>query len=66
MSRSPKPKAGTSIFLFTLGIALIIVAVIILLKGLGILPALPNYVLWALGLLAVGIGIIGGLRTLGD
>ncbi len=52
-----------TITLYTLGILLVIMAVLILLKGLGWLPAIPDYVAWALVLLAFGIGIIGGLRS---
>lgn len=52
-----------TITLYTLGILLVIMAVLILLKGFGWLPAIPDYVAWALVLLAVGIGIIGGLRS---
>lgn len=51
------------IILSILGIALVILAVLILLKGLGVLPRIPDYVAWALVLFAVGAGIMGGLRS---
>ena len=38
-------------------------AVLILLKGLGVLRNVPDYVIWALVLLALGGGILGGLRS---
>jgi VIT1/CCC1 family predicted Fe2+/Mn2+ transporter len=63
MGRSQKPKTGTSIFLYIFGVALVIVAVIVLLKGLGVLANIPNFVIIALALITVGIGIIGGLRN---
>jgi len=65
MSRYPNPnnpKPGTAILLYTFGIGLIILAAIIILKGLGILPTIPGYVIWALVLLTIGIGLIGGLN----
>lgn len=52
-----------TIALYTLGILLVIMAILILLKGLGWLTAIPDYVAWALVLLALGIGIIAGLRS---
>ncbi|MEB3278955.1 MAG: hypothetical protein VKK42_08570 [Lyngbya sp.] len=64
MSRSP--KTGTKIVLFTVGIALIIIAVIVVLRGLGILSAIPDFIIWALVLLTLGIGIIGGLVSQGN
>lgn len=51
-----------TIILYTLGILLVMMAILILLKGLGVLTAIPDYVVWALVLLAFGIGILGGLR----
>ena len=66
MSRYPSPKTGTKIVLFTMGIALIIIAVIVVLRGLGILSAIPDFIIWALVLLTLGIGIIGGLLSQGN
>lgn len=51
------------IVLHIVGIALIMMAVLVLLKGLGLLKAIPEYVAWALALLAIGLGIIAGLRN---
>jgi len=53
------------IFLYILGILLVMLAVLILLKGLGLVRTIPEYVVWALVLLALGGGILGGLRTSG-
>lgn len=51
------------IILHILGILLVMMAVLILLKGLGLLTTIPEYVAWALVLLAFGLGIIAGLRS---
>ena len=51
------------ILLSIIGISLVILAVLILLKGVGLLPRIPDYVAWALVLFAVGTGIIGGIRS---
>jgi len=67
MSRSPKPKLGTTVVLYSLGIALIVIGVIVMLRGLGILSAIPNYIIWSLVLFTVGIAIIAGVMTnMGD
>lgn len=50
------------ILLSIFAIMLVIAAVVMLLKGFGILPPIPEHVLWALLLLAVGVGIMGGLK----
>jgi hypothetical protein len=51
------------IILYTLGIVFVMMAILILLKGLGLLRTIPEYVVWALVLLALGSGILGGLRS---
>ncbi|MBC7972609.1 MAG: hypothetical protein H7Z11_21205 [Verrucomicrobia bacterium] len=62
MSGSPN-NVGISIILYIIGIMLVLTAVLIVLKGIGVLTTLPNYVIWALLLLSVGMGILGGLRN---
>lgn len=62
MSGSPN-NVGVSIILHIIGIMLVLTAALIVLKGIGVLTTLPNYVIWALLLLAVGMGILGGLRN---
>jgi len=51
------------IILYIVGISLVLLAVLIVLKGVGLLPTIPEYVAWALVLFALGAGIIGGLRN---
>jgi hypothetical protein len=50
------------ILLYILGIMLVMAAIILLLRGFGWIAQIPEHVLWALVLLAVGAGILGGLR----
>lgn len=51
-----------TILLYIVGILLVMMAALILLKGVGLVPAIPEYVVWALVLLAIGLGILGGLQ----
>ncbi len=57
------PNLVVSIVLYIIGIMLVLTAVLILLKGLGWLTTLPNYAIWSLVLLSVGVGILGGIRS---
>ncbi len=66
MSNRRKSNTTVTILLSTAGIAFVAIAVIILLKGFGVIAAIPTFVIWALVLLILGIGILAGLRTLGD
>lgn len=52
-----------SIVFYTLGIMLVLLAVLILLKGLGWLTSIPDYAVWALVLFSMGVGLIGGIRS---
>jgi hypothetical protein len=54
---------ATTILLYILGIMLVMAAVIVLLRGFGLISVIPEHVIWALILLAVGAGILGGLRS---
>lgn len=60
---SGQNNVGITILLYIIGIMLVLMAVLIVLKGLGVMTTLPNYVIWALLLLSVGMGILGGLRS---
>ncbi len=59
------PNQGSTIFLYMIGIAigigLLLTAVVVLLLGAGIIPQIPNYVIWAIVLFAVGVGILSGI-----
>lgn len=64
MSLYPRPKTGTAVFLYITGLALVTIAVIVILHGSGILSAIPSYIYWALILLVVGCGILGGVNSI--
>ena len=51
------------ILLNILGVVLVMGAAILVLKGLGWIGQIPQYVVWALFLLALGIGILNGMRV---
>ncbi len=51
------------IVLNIVGVMLVMGAGILVLRGLGWIQQIPEYVVWALLLLALGIGILGGIRT---
>lgn len=53
-----------TIGLYILGIALVMLSVLVVLKGLGWVTKIPDYLAWALALFAIGGGILGGLRSL--
>lgn len=50
------------IVLYIFGVALIVSAILIVLKGFGILSAIPGFVIWALVLITIGIGILAGVK----
>lgn len=60
---SGSPNLGISIALYVVGILLVVTALLILLKALGLLTTLPNDVIVALVLLSIGVGILGGIRN---
>jgi hypothetical protein len=51
------------IVLNIVGVMLVMGAAILVLRGLGWVQQIPEYVVWALLLLALGVGILGGIRT---
>lgn len=51
------------IVLNIVGVMLVMGAGILILRGLGWIQQIPDYVVWALLLLALGVGILGGIRT---
>ncbi|WP_017660945.1 hypothetical protein [Baaleninema simplex] len=63
MSRQSKPGTTATIALYVAGFALVFVAIILLLKGIGLLGNLPNSILWAIGLFAAGAGILAGIAN---
>lgn len=61
MRRSP--NLAVTIFLYVAGILLVMMAVILLLQAFGVLTNIPRAAIWALVLLAIGIGILAGMRS---
>ncbi|MEM1311790.1 MAG: hypothetical protein AAF921_11025 [Cyanobacteria bacterium P01_D01_bin.44] len=51
------------IVLNIVGVMLVLGAIILVLKGLGWVKQIPEYVIWAMLLLSLGVGILGGLRS---
>lgn len=61
MRRSP--NLGVTIFLYVAGILLVIMAIVLLLQSFGVLKTVPQSAIWALVLLAIGSGILAGIRS---
>lgn len=57
------PNLAIRILLSIAGVVLILAAIILLLRGIGWVGQIPDYVLWSLVLLAIGVGILGGIRS---
>jgi hypothetical protein len=53
-----------TILLNIVGVMLVLTAILLVLRGLGWITQIPGFVLWALVLAAVGMGILGGVRSL--
>lgn len=61
MGRSP--NLAITIFLYIAGILLVMMAIILLLQAFGWLSQIPKEAIWALVLLAIGSGILAGVRS---
>lgn len=61
MRRSP--NLGITIFLYIAGILLVMFAIVLLLQAFNVLPPIPPMARWALVLLAIGAGILAGMRS---
>ncbi|MBE9125695.1 MULTISPECIES: hypothetical protein [unclassified Coleofasciculus] len=61
------PDQGTKVFLYIVGIALgvglLLAAFVLLLLGLGVVKQIPIYIIWAIILFAIGLGILGGISV---
>lgn len=58
---SRPPNLGVTIFLYIAGILLVILAIVLLLQAFGVFT-FPKEAIWALVLLAIGSGILAGIR----
>ncbi|WP_448600778.1 hypothetical protein [Thermoleptolyngbya sp.] len=63
MGRSP--NLAITIFLYVAGILLVLMAVLLLLQSFGLLTEIPREAVYALVLLAIGSGILAGVRRRG-
>lgn len=63
MGRSP--NLAITIFLYIAGILLVMMAVLLLLQSFGLLTEVPKEAVYALVLLAIGSGILAGVRRRG-
>lgn len=54
---------ATTILLNIVGVTLVLAAILLIVRGLGWIKQIPGYVIWALVLLSLGIGILGGIRS---
>jgi len=59
------PNLAITIFLYVAGIFLVLMAVLLLLQSFGLLTEIPREAVYALVLLAIGSGILAGVRTRG-
>lgn len=57
------PNLAVTIFLYTTGILLVMMAALLLLQAFGFLQEIPKEAIWALVLLAIGSGILAGVRN---
>jgi divalent metal cation (Fe/Co/Zn/Cd) transporter len=59
------PNLAITIFLYIAGILLVMMAVLLLLQSFGLLTEIPKEAVYALVLLAIGSGILAGVRRRG-
>lgn len=57
------PKTSKSIVLYAIGIALVVAGAIVVLQGTGLLASIPNFILWAIVLVVLGLGTIAGVSN---
>lgn len=66
MNRPSGPGTGTTIFLYIFGIFCVLTAIVVILKGTGLLEWVPTYLIWALVLISVGAGILAAIKNMSD
>ncbi len=62
MQKSSAPGPLTTILLYIFGILFMALAIVIALKGAGIVTVVPPYAIGAIALFAIGLGIVVGLQ----
>ncbi|WP_414530130.1 hypothetical protein [Nodularia chucula] len=63
MNQPPNPEIRRFLYIFgvSIGMALLLTAIIYLLLGIGVINAIPTYVIWAIVLFSIGAGILSGV-----
>jgi small-conductance mechanosensitive channel len=62
-SQRRSPNLGLRIFLYSAGILMVFMALLLLFQSFNLLTNLTRLAVWALVLLAIGLGILVGMRT---
>jgi len=57
------PNLGIRIFLYIIGILLVMMAILLMFQAFGYLTNIPRSAIWAIVLLAIGSGILSALKT---
>jgi len=57
------PNLAITIFLYVTGILLVMMALLLLFQAFGWLREVPREAIWALVMLAIGSGILAGIRN---
>lgn len=57
------PHLAIRIFLYCAGILLVFMAIVLLLQSFGILTDISKTTIWAIALLAIGAGILAGMKS---
>ncbi len=61
----PPNNQNSKIFLYVIGVsiglALLLTALIYLLLGIGVIKGIPTYIVWAIVLFSIGVGILSGV-----
>lgn len=58
-----KPNLAITIFLYVAGILLVMMALLLLFQAFGWLTQVPREAIWAIVMLAIGAGILAGVRS---
>ncbi len=63
VNQTPNPEIRRLLYILgvSIGLALLLTAIIYLLLGIGVLSAIPTYVIWAIVLFSIGAGILSGV-----
>ncbi|WP_227788695.1 MULTISPECIES: hypothetical protein [unclassified Nodularia (in: cyanobacteria)] len=65
VNQRPNPAIRRLLYIFgvSIGLALLLTALIYLLLGIGVLKGIPTYVIWAIILFSIGAGILSGVGS---